>query len=458
MSERNRWQPGAAHEGVLRAQPGPGGGHRSGRRHPAGAGGVLLPELADHRSRQDLLGGLRRRLCLRRLVAAAAVSASAAARGEIKLRGRWGRWARPGAAGSALATTAASTPSPPPPPPPPWRRGRAMAAAGRRRTPDLLESKLLSQLKGDPPAASRRASGGRRPLAAALRPVAADAAHALTPTEQTLTMAEKPPGSLGDCLAIMGPKRGASLATGPFLRPALRTRRATFTAPGSPQIHAAGDGSVRRDQGGVDPVWWTPDFWGTLVPGRRSSLCRTTIRRSFAGRWSSWCARDGRRLICRMASARMAAITIAPDMAGAPVAPAGHEWHFLAGERRVDHEGAAILGRDPRQQSASHSRMPPRSRQAPPALRGGPGLHRSYGLKKPACCGCAQLPWNVVSEPCTMVISAPIRARLRRRVGEGQLGSEIMGRPSAPGGLQRRQRVAGGPILLGSPGVVGLSS
>jgi hypothetical protein len=47
----------------------------------------------------------------------------------------------------------------------------------------------------------------------------------------------------------VGPERGVSLTAGPFLRPALRTRRAAFTAPGSPQVHAAGDGSVRRAHG-----------------------------------------------------------------------------------------------------------------------------------------------------------------------------------------------------------------
>ena len=54
-----------------------------------------------------------------------------------------------------------------------------------------------------------------------------------------------------DVLAVgVGPGRGASLAAGPFPRPALRTRRAAFTAPGAPQVHAAGDGSAAgRDQG-----------------------------------------------------------------------------------------------------------------------------------------------------------------------------------------------------------------
>lgn len=62
-------------------------------------------------------------------------------------------------------------------------------------------------------------------------------------------------------------------------------------------VFFADEAAVRTDYHagtGVDPVWWTPDLWGTLVPGR-SPLCRTTIRRNSVGRWWSWCARDGRR-------------------------------------------------------------------------------------------------------------------------------------------------------------------
>jgi hypothetical protein len=38
----------------------------------------------------------------------------------------------------------------------------------------------------------------------------------------------------------VGPERPARLSSGGFLRPALRTGRATFTASGSPRVHAAG--------------------------------------------------------------------------------------------------------------------------------------------------------------------------------------------------------------------------
>src|ERR1039458_3911005 len=40
----------------------------------------------------------------------------------------------------------------------------------------------------------------------------------------------------------VGPGRPASLSTGGFPRPALRTGRATLTASGSPRVHAAGAG------------------------------------------------------------------------------------------------------------------------------------------------------------------------------------------------------------------------
>ena len=42
----------------------------------------------------------------------------------------------------------------------------------------------------------------------------------------------------------VGPGRGAGLSTGPFPRPARRTGRATFTASGSPRVHAAGQPAV----------------------------------------------------------------------------------------------------------------------------------------------------------------------------------------------------------------------
>jgi hypothetical protein len=52
----------------------------------------------------------------------------------------------------------------------------------------------------------------------------------------------------------VGPQRPASVATGGFLRPARRTRRAPFNAPGSPHVLAVGQPAVAAAGVGVHGV------------------------------------------------------------------------------------------------------------------------------------------------------------------------------------------------------------